>query len=354
MRTQREWPPRAGVAAAFAALILAGILALAPLGGTLGWCEVVAGERPTFHQVRHEGAEDLIQLTSTLQALQANPALIIDQLTYQVRMAAAGAGCFPDLDIASRTSALDEAVARTYRRLGCVGGVTPRGSSRLSSPLPARHAPKPELRVRADPEHGRVLQTAIRLASKISGVAPAYLWTTARLESGFRFTAEARTSSAVGPFQFLSSTWLVTLRRYGSRLGMDRAAAAIELDPMGRPSVRDPLARRDILALRADPIVAATLAGLLTRENATALQARAGDRTTADELYAAHVLGPAGTLLLYRAAEEDPETGAAALLPVQAAANPGLFLDRGRGITSLELVQAFRRRTAASGNDDGA
>ena len=267
-------------------------------------------------------------------------------------MAAAAAGCPPDIAVALPTPALDVDVARTYRRLGCVVGITPQGSWRLADPLPARRMRRPELRVLPYPAQGPVLQIAIRLASRISGVAPAYLWTTARLESGFRFSAKARTSSAVGPFQFVNSTWLATLRRYGSRLGMDRAAAAIELDPMGRPSVRDPLARRDILALREDPLVAATLAGLLTRENATALRARAGDGATADELYAAHVLGPAGALRLYRAAEENPSTGAAALLPIQAAANPDLFLDRGRILTSLELVQAFRRRTAAPGRDD--
>ncbi len=56
----------------------------------------------------------------------------------------------------------------------------------------------------------------------------------------------------------------------------------------------DAATRRDILALRTDPEISARMAGEFARENAETLQARLGRAPSAGELYAAHVMGPAG------------------------------------------------------------
>ncbi len=126
---------------------------------------------------------------------------------------------------------------------------------------------------------------------------------------------------------------------------MNRAAAAIDVDERGRPLIRERFARREILALREDPLVSATLAGLLTRENAETIAASERQKVTEDELYAAHVLGPTGALRLYETAAVHPEVIAADVLHQQAETNPGLFLDRGRPRTAAELIAEFERRT---------
>ena len=126
---------------------------------------------------------------------------------------------------------------------------------------------------------------------------------------------------------------------------MNRAAAAIDVDERGRALIRDRFARREILALREDPLVSATLAGLLTRENAETIAASERQKVTEDELYAAHVLGPTGALRLYKTAAVHPEVIAADVLHLQAETNPGLFLERGRPRTAAELIAEFERRT---------
>ncbi len=97
--------------------------------------------------------------------------------------------------------------------------------------------------------------------------------------------------------------------------------------------------------MREDPLLSATVAGLLTRENAETMAASETQKVTGDELYAAHVLGPTGALRLYETATVHPEVIAADVLHPQAETNPGLFLDRGRPRTAAELIAEFERRT---------
>lgn len=174
------------------------------------------------------------------------------------------------------------------------------------------------------------VRAAIRRASEATGVNFSLLVETARRESAFNPEARAATSSATGLFQFIESTWLDMVRRHGVRHGLAAEATALNHGA-------DADTRRAILALRADPELSARMAGELARENAALLEARLGRSPSAGELYAAHVMGPAGAgRLIEAAAQGAPD--AAALFPREAAANRGLFYAQGQARSAQGLL----------------
>src|SRR4051812_25773747 len=61
-------------------------------------------------------------------------------------------------------------------------------------------------------------ETVVR-AAYATNVDPAYMMALADKESSFLPANKARTSSAEGLFQFIESTWLDVLRRYGAKHG---------------------------------------------------------------------------------------------------------------------------------------
>src|SRR5215204_6730442 len=69
-------------------------------------------------------------------------------------------------------------------------------------------------------------ETVVR-AAETTGVDPAYLMALADKESSLLPASKAATSSAEGLFQFLESTWLEVLRRYGAKHGFAGASEAI-------------------------------------------------------------------------------------------------------------------------------
>jgi hypothetical protein len=106
--------------------------------------------------------------------------------------------------------------------------------------------------------------------------------------------------------------------------------------------------RKAVLDLRLDPQASALMAGELTQDHAAYLQGRTGRTATAGELYAAHVLGPAGSARLFEAAATRPGTPAAQLFPDAADANASLFYRNGRPVTVAELGAALERGAAGS------
>jgi hypothetical protein len=166
------------------------------------------------------------------------------------------------------------------------------------------------------------VSAAIERASAATGVDFSLLVETARRESAFNANARAGTSSATGLFQFIDSTWLDMVRRHGADHGLAREAAALNSGHV------DAETRRNILALRNDPEIAARMAGELVRENADALTRSLGRAPNAGELYAAHVMGAGGAAQLIQAAERGV-SDAASLFPREAAANRALFFTSG-------------------------
>lgn len=180
------------------------------------------------------------------------------------------------------------------------------------------------------------VREALQRAAASTGVDFTMLAETARRESGFNAGAKAPTSSATGLFQFIESTWLDMVRKYGDQHGLGAFASRISMSG-GRPQVSDAASRKAILDLRYDPEVSARMAGELARENAATLQGALGRAPSAGELYAAHVMGPAGATKLIEAAERGAPN-AAALFPREAAANRGLFYADGVPRSAAQLL----------------
>src|SRR3954466_962899 len=98
----------------------------------------------------------------------------------------------------------------------------------------------------------RWLAETIVRAAQVPGVDPAYLMALADKESSLLPDSKARTSSAEGLFQFIESTWLEVLRRYGPKYGYAIEAEVIHIVE-GRPVVPDGKDRERILRLRRIP-----------------------------------------------------------------------------------------------------
>lgn len=183
-------------------------------------------------------------------------------------------------------------------------------------------------------------QSVIRGAAQATGADFGYLLKTAQQESSLVPGAKATTSSAAGLFQFIESTWLTVLGRYGAKHGAEQAA----ID--ARSS--DPAARARALERRFDPALSAKLAGELTNENSAFLTQKLGRAPSDAELYAAHVLGPNGAAKLALAAARN-EGDAAALFPAAASANHALF--HAKDGASLSATGLLERLGAVLGQD---
>ena len=182
-----------------------------------------------------------------------------------------------------------------------------------------------------------VVEAAIQKASSATGVDFTFLLRAAGRESGYNPAAKARTSSAAGLFQFTDQTWLATLKQHGARHGYARYAALIETGPGGRYHVSGSEARAAVMDLRLDAHASALMAGELTADHAAYLRGRVGREPTAGELYAAHVLGSAGSAKLIDAMRKAPSANAAALFPKEADANRPIFFPGGRAATVSEV-----------------
>src|SRR3954447_17026559 len=91
---------------------------------------------------------------------------------------------------------------------------------RSSQTLPAETDGNPnEVLVFEQTRVPRWLTETVVRAAQVTGVDPAYLMALADKESSLLPDNKARTSSAEGLFQFIESTWLEVLRRYGPKHG---------------------------------------------------------------------------------------------------------------------------------------
>jgi hypothetical protein len=140
-------------------------------------------------------------------------------------------------------------------------------------------------------------------------------------ESGGRDTARNPRSTAVGPFQFIESTWLDLVRR-------EFASETKEMTSS------------QILALRTDRGFARRAAEIYTKENAAILKSHGLDATF-PRLRLAFLLGPNGAV---RVLQAQPQTRVTLLLgPAVAQANPFMF-----GLTAESLIARSARDLAVS------
>ena len=173
-----------------------------------------------------------------------------------------------------------------------------------------------------------------------NGVDFDYLLQTAMRESSLNPQARAQSSSAVGLFQFLESTWLQVMKEQGPRLGYQQYADAIQNTGDGY-KVADPQMKEQILKLREDPQIAADLAAAFTKSNGDYLSAKFGRQPSAGELYIAHFLGAQGAETMFNAGLQNPDQIAADLFPRQAQANRTIFYDNGQPRTIRQVYRAL-------------
>jgi hypothetical protein len=119
---------------------------------------------------------------------------------------------------------------------------------------------------------------AINTAASATGVYAQTLAIFGQLESGLGKVVENKLSSAKGPFQFIDSTWLAMMQKYGKKYGYDVSS----------------MSREEQLKLRFNNRLSALMAAEYTKENAAALNLNPSDPTSVDKLYLAHFLGPGG------------------------------------------------------------
>lgn len=188
----------------------------------------------------------------------------------------------------------------------------------------------------------RHIDQAIAAASRHTGVDFDYLMNQAKIESAMDPDARARTSSAVGLFQFTKQTWLATLKAHGTAHQLGWAADAITQGKDGTYRVDDPAMRASILDLRTDPVAASAMAAEFASDNASHLEAALGRTAEPVDLYLAHFLGAQGAVRFLSAYDANPDASASDLLPTAAAANRAVFYDKSGSARSVgEIRQIF-------------
>lgn len=213
-------------------------------------------------------------------------------------------------------------------------------------PTPGRKPEAPVVTVAAaENTAANSIILATQQVAGLSGHSFTAILAQATQESGLDPAAKSRTSSAAGPFQFLERTWLHLFRQHGSAYGLGDLARKIDLRD-GVPVVKDAATRQKILALRHDVDIAAGMAARYLSEGREKLAERLKRPVSETESRIAYVMGVAGAAKLIRAAEHQPNTAAAEILPAAAKANGPLFYEggTGRALTARETVARLARR----------
>ncbi len=174
---------------------------------------------------------------------------------------------------------------------------------------------------------------AIETASAKTGVNFSYMLQQAAVESRFDPEAKAKSSSASGLYQFIESTWLSMVDKYGEKHGIETEGKS----------------KKEILALRNDPEISANMAAEFASENEKFLQdhwAKGKKDIGSTELYLAHFMGAGGAAGFLNARDKNPLQQAALLFPEAAQANKSVFYDTktGRPKTMDEVYGFFDKK----------
>jgi hypothetical protein len=199
---------------------------------------------------------------------------------------------------------------------------------------------------------------SIRQASQATSTDFGLLMAQAQRESGFRADAKSSTSSASGLFQFVDSTWLDMVHRFGDKYGVGDLAQQISQTGNGKLVVANANTKQKILDLRQDPAISACLAAEYAKQNQTEIEQSLGRPLSRGDVYMAHFLGAGGATQFLKALDTKGDMPAAKLLPDAAAANPGIFYDAAGHAKSVrdiyQSVASKIEKDASSFAADGA
>jgi hypothetical protein len=189
---------------------------------------------------------------------------------------------------------------------------------------------------------------SLRQASAATSVDFGFLVSTATQESGLNADAKSRKGTATGLFQFIESTWLQMVQRFGAKYGIGDLAQQVTVDTAGHSHVADPATRAQILNLRTDPRLSAAFAAEYTKENKAEVERALGRSAGSTDLYMAHFLGAGGATEFLKAMKSNAGAIGADLLPEAAAANHAVFYDNRTGAprTVAEIYQGFADKFA--------
>ena len=192
------------------------------------------------------------------------------------------------------------------------------------------------------------VRAAVQLASAETGVSFSYLMAKAAVESGYRTTVKAPTSSATGLYQFIERTWLGMVKEHGAKYGLEDYAAKLEAGKV------DGKTRREILKLREDPTLSALMAAEYARGNKESLQKSVGGEISDTELYLAHFLGAGGAKRFLSAMRRNPNQIAAQVMPEAAQSNRNVFYGKSGARTLTQVYDRFAAKLADSAAAAGA
>lgn len=159
-------------------------------------------------------------------------------------------------------------------------------------------------------------KNTITAAAKMIGIDPGVAAAMAAIESAFRPSVKAGTSSAGGLYQFIDSTWNMMMKKYAGKFGIPKGTS------------------------KYNGAANALLGMQFTKDNYDELKKISGTVSVGD-LYLAHFMGVGGAKKMISA---NQNAIAAQLFPKEARANKSIFFQGGRALTIAEVRQELERR----------
>ncbi|MBB4041184.1 hypothetical protein GGR34_002847 [Microvirga flocculans] len=187
-----------------------------------------------------------------------------------------------------------------------------------------------------------IVDTILR-ASKATGADPVYMMALADKESSFIPGNKASTSSAVGLFQFIASTWLEVVRAFGPVHGLIAEAEAIE-NAAGKLAVADDTMREHILGLRRNPYISALMAAEMMKRDKAKIEGRLGRQLSRSEFYLSHFFGVDSASKFIALVDDAPKKSARDAFPAAAKSNKSLFFTKdGKKTRQLSVAEVYNK-----------
>jgi hypothetical protein len=185
-----------------------------------------------------------------------------------------------------------------------------------------------------------IVDTILR-ASKLTGADPVYMMALADKESSFLPGNKASTSSAVGLFQFISSTWFEAVRSFGPMHGLIAEAEAV-VGSGAKIDVEDGTMRQHILGLRRNPYISALMAAEMMKRDKAKIETKLGRRLSRSEFYLSHFFGVDSASRFIALVDDTPKKGARDAFPAAAKSNKSLFFTKdGKKTRQLSVAEVY-------------